>query len=334
MPLVPLEPRKMVASLLALAALASLMPLCADAQSTAYPVKPVRVICPFPAGGGLDILLRAMLAKMSENMKASFIIETRAGANGIIGMDAGAKATPDGYTLISGTTGTVTINPSVQPKMPFDAMRDIAPITNMGEAPFLLVSHPSLNARNVRELIALAKRRPDELNYGSPGVGGTNHLGAELFSQSAGIRMTHVVFKGSQPMLVDIMGGHVMMGFDSLQATLPHIKSGRLRALGIGAEKRSTVAPEIPTIAESGGPAGFILGSWYGFFAPANVPADIMTKLHAEAVKALSHPDLRERYLAMGVMPIGDTPEQFAATIRNDTARWAKVVRTAKLRIE
>jgi tripartite-type tricarboxylate transporter receptor subunit TctC len=311
---------------------ALILPFTAAAQS--YPVKPVRVICPFPAGGGLDILLRAMLAKMSENMKASFVIETRAGANGIIGMDAGAKAAPDGYTLISGTTGTVTINPSVQPKMPFDVIRDIAPITNMGEAPFLLVSHPSLNARNVRELIALAKRRPGELNYGSPGVGGTNHLGAELFSQSAGIRMTHVVFKGSQPMLVDIMGGHVMMGFDSLQATLPHIKSGRLRALGIGSEKRSAVAPEIPTITESGGPAGFILGSWYGFFAPANVPADIMAKLHAEAAKALSNPELRERYLAMGVRPIGDTPEQFAATIRNDMARWAKVVRTANLRIE
>jgi tripartite-type tricarboxylate transporter receptor subunit TctC len=311
---------------------ALILPFTAAAQS--YPVKPVRVICPFPAGGGLDILLRAMLAKMSENMKASFVIETRAGANGIIGMDAGAKAAPDGYTLISGTTGTVTINPSVQPKMPFDVIRDIAPITNMGEAPFLLVSHPSLNARNVRELIALAKRRPGELNYGSPGVGGTNHLGAELFSQSAGIRMTHVVFKGSQPMLVDIMGGHVMMGFDSLQATLPHIKSGRLRALGIGSENRSAVAPEIPTITESGGPAGFILGSWYGFFAPANVPADIMAKLHAEAAKALSNPELRERYLAMGVRPIGDTPEQFAATIRNDMARWAKVVRTANLRIE
>ena len=275
-----------------------------------------------------------MLQKMNENTKSSFIIETRPGANGIIGMDIGAKSAPDGYTLISGTTGTVTINPSVQPKMPFDVIRDIAPITNMGEAPFLLVAHPSLNARNVRELIALAKKRPGELNYGSPGVGGTNHLGAELFSQSSGIRMTHVVFKGSQPMLVDIMGGHVMMAFDSLQATLPHIKSGRLRALGIGSEKRTPLAPEIPTITESGGPAQFILGSWYGLLAPAGVPADIIAKVHAEAVKALSNPELRERYLAMGVMPIGDTPEQFATTIRNDMARWAKVVREANLRAE
>ena len=306
----------------------------AAGSAPAYPTKPVRVICPFPAGGGLDIILRAMLQKMGENMKASFVIETRAGANGIIGMDIGAKSTPDGYTLISGTTGTVTISPSVQPKMPFDVTRDIAPITNMGEAPFLLVAHPSLNARNVRELIALAKKRPGELNYGSPGVGGTNHLGALLFSQSSGIQMTHVVFKGSQPMLVDIMGGHVMMGFDSLQATLPHIRSGRLRALGIGAEKRTPLAPDIPTITESGGPPQFLLGSWYGFFAPAGVAADIMAKLNTEAVKALSNPELRERYLTIGVTPIGDTPEQFATTIRNDLARWAKVVRVAHLRIE
>ena len=318
----------------ALPALLAASCVYAQTPSFAYPVKPVRVICPFPAGGGLDIILRAMLQKMNENTKSSFIIETRPGANGIIGMDIGAKSAPDGYTLISGTTGTVTINPSVQPKMPFDVIRDIAPITNMGEAPFLLVAHPSLNARNVRELIALAKKRPGELNYGSPGVGGTNHLGAELFSQSSGIRMTHVVFKGSQPMLVDIMGGHVMMAFDSLQATLPHIKSGRLRALGIGSEKRTPLAPEIPTITESGGPPQFILGSWYGLLAPAGVPADIIAKVHAEAVKALSNPELRERYLAMGVMPIGDTPEQFATTIRNDIARWAKVVREANLRAE
>ncbi len=330
----PLEKHKMGAALLALASLTALMPFCAGAQTAAYPVKPVRVICPFPAGGGLDIILRAMLAKMGDNMKASFVIETRAGANGIIGMDIGAKAVPDGYTLISGTTGTVTISPSTMSKMPFDALRDLAPVTNMGDAPFLLVAHPSLAARNARELIALAKSRPGELNYGSPGVGGTNHLGALLFSQSSGIHMTHVVFKGSQPMLVDIMGGHVMMGFDSLQATLPHIKSGRLRALAIGSEKRTLLAPDIPTMRESGGPPQFLLGSWYGFFAPAAVPADIIAKLNTEAVKALLSPELRERFAGIGVTPIGDTPEQFAATIRNDIAKWAKVVRAANLRIE
>lgn len=311
---------------------AAAVPAASYAQ--AYPAKPVRVICPFPAGGGLDIILRSMLQKMGDSMKASFVIETRAGANGMIGMDAGAKAPPDGYTLFSGTTGTVTINPSTQPRMPFDVIRDIAPITNMGEAPFLLVSHPSLAAHSARELIALARRRPNELNYGSPGVGGINHVGALLFAQTAGVQMTHVVFKGSQPMLVDIMGGHVMMAFDSLQATLPHIKSGRLRALAIGAEKRTPLAPEVPTMGESGGPPGYVLGSWYGFLAAAAVPQDIVAKLNAEAVKALSSPELRERFATIGVTPIGDTPTQFAATIKSDIARWAKVVKAANLKIE
>ena len=218
--------------------------------------------------------------------------------------------------------------------MPFDVTRDLAPITNMGEAPFLLVAHPSLAARNAKELITLAKKRPGELNYGSPGVGGTNHMGALLFSQLSGIQMLHVVFKGSQPMLVDIMGGHVMMGFDSLQATLPHIRSGRLRALAIGSEKRTPLAPEVPTMPESGGPAGFLLGSWYGFFAPAGVPQDVITRMHGESVKALTSSELRERFSGMGVSAIADTPEQFAVTIKNDTARWARVVKASNLKFE
>ena len=306
---------------------------CVGVLAQAYPLKPIRVICPFPAGGGLDIIVRAMLQKMGDNMKSGFVIETRAGANGIIGMDVGAKAAPDGYTLITGTSGTVTISPSVS-KMPFDVTRDLAPITNMGEAPFLLVAHPSLAARNAKELITLAKKRPGELNYGSPGVGGTNHMGALLFSQLSGIQMLHVVFKGSQPMLVDIMGGHVMMGFDSLQATLPHIRSGRLRALAIGSEKRTPLAPEVPTMPESGGPAGFLLGSWYGFFAPAGVPQEVITRMHGESVKALTSSELRERFSGMGVSVIADTPEQFAVTIKNDTARWARVVKASNLKFE
>ena len=311
----------------------AIMLSCAGALAQSYPLKPIRVICPFPAGGGLDIIVRALLQKMGDNMKSGFVIETRVGANGIIGMDMGAKAAPDGYTLITGTSGTVTISPNVS-KMPFDVTRDLAPITNMGEAPFLLVAHPSLAARNAKELITLAKKRPGELNYGSPGVGGTNHMGALLFSQLSGIQMLHVVFKGSQPMLVDIMGGHVMMGFDSLQATLPHIRSGRLRALAIGSEKRTPLAPEVPTMPESGGPAGFLLGSWYGFFAPAGVPQDVITRMHGESVKALTSSELRERFSGMGVSAIADTPEQFAVTIKNDIVRWAKVVKASNLKFE
>ncbi len=309
--------------------------MCNAAQSQAYPAKPVRVIVPFPAGGGLDMIVRVVTQKMSENTKQPFVIENRGGANGIIGMDAGAKSAPDGYTLVTATTGSLTINPNVHAKMPFDAVRDLPPVTNFGEAPFVLVCHPSLAARNPRELVALAKSRPGELNYGSPGVGGINHLGMELFAQlSGGLRLAHITFKGSAPLLIDVMGGHVMLAFDSIQATSPHIKIKRLRALGLAADKRAPVAPDIPTITEAGGPAGYELISWYGLFAPGGTSPDIIARAHAEAAKALTNNELRDRLLATGVTPVGNTPAQFAAAIKEDLAKWAKVVRIAGVKVE
>ena len=310
-------------------------PAHAQPAAAAYPAKPVRVIVPFPAGGGLDMIVRVVTQKMSENTRQPFIIENRGGANGIIGMDAGAKSTPDGYTLITATTGSLTINPNVHAKMPFDAVRDLPPITNFGEAPFVLVCHPSLAARNPRELVALAKSRPNELNYGSPGVGGINHLGMELFAQlSGGLRFTHITFKGSAPLLIDVMGGHVMLALDSIQATTPHIKTGRMRALGLAAPKRSPVAPDMPTLTEAGGPAGYELISWYGLFAPGNTPADIIARAHTEAAKALTSNDVRERLIATGVTPVGNTPTEFAAVIKSDLAKWAKVVKVAGIKVE
>ena len=298
-----------------------------------YPARPVRVIIPFAAGGGLDIVLRPLLQKMSESVQQNFIIDIRSGANGIIGTEIGAKSPPDGYTLIGATTGTITINPNVYAKLPFDPARDLAPVTNVGSASFVMVVHPSLAARNVREFVALARRRPGELTFGSPGIGGTNHLGAEYFLQTTGIKMVHVPYKGSQPLIVDLVGGHVMMGFDSIMATLPQIRAGKLRAMGIAAAQRSPVAPEIPTIAEAGGPE-FVLGSWYGLLAPAGTPRDIISKLHAEVVKALGIPELRERYVSTGLDPMGSSPEQFAAEIRDDTARWGRVARAANVRAD
>lgn len=307
----------------------------APALSQPYPVKPVRVIVPFPAGGGLDMIVRTVTQKMSDNTRQAFVIENRGGANGIVGMDAGAKSASDGYTLVTATTGSLTINPNVHAKMPFDAVRDLPPITNFGEAPFVLVCHPSLAARNPRELVALAKSRPNELNYGSPGVGGINHLGMELFAQlSGGLRLTHITFKGSAPLLIDVMGGHVMLAFDSIQATSPHIKTGRLRALGLAASKRSPVAPDMPTINEAGGPAGYELISWYGLFAPGGTPNDVIARAHGEAVKALASNDVRERLITTGVTPVGNTPAEFAAVIKADLAKWAKVVKVAGVKVE
>jgi len=316
-------------ALLTVSGYTSITPVAAQS----YPARPVRVINPFAAGGGLDIVLRPALQKLSESLKQSFVVDNRPGAAGLIGTDLAAKSPPDGYTLIGATTGTITINPSTYAKLPFDPVRDLAPITNIGSASFVLVAHPSLAARNVRELVALAKRRPGELTLGSPGYGGINHVGGEYFSQLTGIRLTHVPFKGSFPMLIDIMGGHVMVAFDSLQATLPHIRVGKLKAMGIAAEKRSSIAAEIPTVAEAGGPA-MTVASWYGLLAPTGTPRETIMKLHAEVVKAIALPDLRERYVSSGIEPVGSTPDQFAAEIREDIVRWAKVVRAANIRAE
>jgi tripartite-type tricarboxylate transporter receptor subunit TctC len=255
----------------------------------------------------------------------------RAGAT--IGTEIGAKSPADGYTLIGATTGSITINPNVYPKLPFDPARDLTALTNVGQTSFVMVVHPSLAAKNVREFIALAKRHPGELTYGSPGIGGTNHLAAEYFLQQTGTKLIHVPYKGSQPLIADLVGGHVIMGFDSIMATVPQIRAGRLRAMGIAATKRSPVAPEIPTLAEAGGPA-LVIGSWYGLLAPAGTPRDVLMKLHAEVVKALAIPELRDRYISIGLDPVGSSPDQFAAEIRDDTARWGKVARAANVRAE
>ena len=303
------------------------------AWAQGYPLKPVRVINPFAPGGGLDLVMRPVLQRMSDSLQQSFVLDNRPGAAGLVGTEVAAKSAPDGYTLLAATTGTVTINPHVYVKAAFDTLRDFVAISNVAQASFVIVTHPSLAARNVGELVSLAKRRPNELTFGSPGFGGMNFMGATLFSQMTGIQMVHVPFKGSLPMLTEIMGGHVMLAFDSTQATLPHVRAKRLRALGIAALKRSPVAPEIPTFPESGGPE-LVVGSWYGLLAPANVPREVISRLHTEIVKALAVAEIRERYHAVGIEVIGDTPEQFAKTIRDDLTRWGKVTRAANIRIE
>lgn len=309
--------------------------VCTPVNAQAYPAKAVRVIMPFAPGGGLELVARPILLRMSESTKQAFVLDFRGGANGIVGMEAGAKAAPDGYTLVTSTTGSHTINPGVHARLPFDVTRDFVPITNFGEAPFVLVSHPALTARNPRELVALAKSRPGELSYGSPGIGGINHMGMELFAQqSGGLLLTHVTYKGSGPLIIDMMGGHVMLCFDSIQSTGPHIKTKRLRALALAAEQRTPVAPDIPTMTEAGGPAGYELISWYGISAPGGTPVDIITRLHAEAVKAMGNNELRERMIATGVTPVGNTPAEFAAGIKADLAKWAKVARAANIRVE
>ena len=309
----------------------------ADAQTSpgtqGFPAKPIRVINPYTPGGGIDAILRPLTQKMSENLKQSIVVDYRTGANGMIGLAAGAKSPPDGYTLVVGTTSALTMNPAVYSKVPYDSIRDFSPVSNFAEAAFMLTSHPSLPARNVKELVALAKARPKELTYASFGVGSINHFGTELFSSMTGVKMLNVPYKGTSPAIADLLAGHVMLLFDSVQATMPHIRANRLRALGLAASKRSPAAADVPTIAESGVP-GFELVSWYAILAPAGTPRDIVLRLHGEIVKALAAAEVRERFESFGTDPIGSTPEALAAQIKGDLVKWEKVARAANIRAD
>lgn len=299
----------------------------------AYPAKTVRVIVPTAAGGNPDFILRPVAQKMSESLKQPFLVDNRPGAAGIIGLEIAARAPADGYTILFAAIGHIATPSALYEKLPFDAIRDFAPISKLVEAPFALFVHPSLPATSVRQLVALAKARPGEITYASFGVGSFPHFLSEAFSAQTGIKMLHVPYKGSAPAASALLAGHVMSGFDALQATLPQVRAGRLRALAIGATKRSSVAKEIPTFTEAGFP-GVSASAWFGLFAPAGTPRDIVMKLHAEAVKALALPEVREYFEAAGIELAGSTPEQFAALLRSDIERFTKVARAANIRAE
>lgn len=312
---------------------ASLLCVAAAASAQTYPIKPIRVINPYTPGGGVDAILRPLTAKMGDNMKQQLPVDNRPGANGMIGIELAARAPADGYTIVVGTTGALSMNVSVYAKVPYDPVKDFAPISNFADSAFILSVHPSVPARNVKELIALAKAQPNTLTYATFGVGSSAHLGTELMSMMAGIKMIHVPYKGSVPATTDLIAGNVMLSLDSMQSVMPFIRDKRLRALGIAAAKRSPAAPDIPTVSESGLP-GFEVGSWYGLLAPAGTPKDIITRLHAEVIKALQSPDVKERIESFGTQTVGNTPEQFAAQIRADITKWAKVAKTANVKAD
>ncbi len=304
-----------------------------NAVAQSYPVRPVRVIVPTAAGGNPDFILRPVAQKMSESLKQPFIVDNRPGASGIIGVELAARAPADGYTLLFAAIGHIATPSALYPKLPFDALKDLAPISNFVNAPFALFVHPSLPATTVRELVALAKARPGQITYASFGVGSLPHFLSEAFSAQTGVKMLHVPYKGSAPAASALLAGHVMSGFDALQSTLPQVRAKRLRALAIGAAKRSPVAPEIPTFAEAGFP-GVSASAWFGLFAPANTPREIVMKLHAEAVNALATPEIRGVFERAGMEVMGSTPEQFAALVRSDIDRYVKVAREADIHAE
>ncbi|MGZ8266301.1 MAG: Bug family tripartite tricarboxylate transporter substrate binding protein [Burkholderiales bacterium] len=305
----------------------------ANAGEQSYPVKPVRMVIPFPPGGTTDILGRIASQKLSEALGQQVVPDNRSGASGNIGTEQVAKAPPDGYTLLTAPGSTLTIHPSLYAKLGFDPLRDFAPVTILAGVPNLLVVHPSLPVRNVKELIALAKSKPDQLNYASTGAGQSTHLSMELFKNMAGVKIVHVPYKGSAPAVTDLLGGHVPMMFDNMPSALPHVKAGKLRALGVSTSKRSPTAPDVPTVAESGLP-GFDVTVWFAVLAPAATPRDIVTRLNRVLVKALQGADVREKLASQGAEPIGNTSEQFTGQMKADLAKWAKVVKAANIKLD
>jgi tripartite-type tricarboxylate transporter receptor subunit TctC len=319
------------ASICLAAALLPVAPGIAAAQ--AYPVKPVRMVVPFPAGGATDIVGRLIAQKLTESWGQQVIVDNRGGAGGTIGSDVAAKSAPDGYTMLVGTSSTHAIAPSLYSKLAYDPVRDFAPVTLVASATILLAVHPSLPARNVRDLIALAKKKPNALSFASSGNGGISHLIGEHFKSVGGIEMLHVPYKGDTPALIDLVSGQVHLMFGTAVSFLPYVKAGRLNALAVTNPKRSPIAPDVPTVAESGLP-GFEALQWFGIFVPAGTSRDIVARLNAEIVKIARLPDIRERMTSLGADAVGNTPEQFAAFLKADTAKWAKVVKASGAKIE
>jgi tripartite-type tricarboxylate transporter receptor subunit TctC len=308
-----------------------LLPGTAPAQG--YPAKPVRLIVPFAAGGTTDVLARLVGQELGEALGQQFLVENRPGAGGNIGTEVAVKAAPDGYTLLMSFDGTLAINPNTYRKLAFDPQRDLAPVASVAQVPLLIVVHPGVAAETIGEFVALAKARPGRVNYSSAGNGSTGHLAGELFRARAGIDMVHIGYKGGGQAVQDLLGGQIQMVVTALPTVEGHLKGGKLRALAFTSAKRVPGAPDVPTLAESGF-AGFEVVSWYGILAPAGTPPDIVRKLNAEINRILKLPAVRDRMVALGTEPTGGTPEQFAETIKADTARWAKVVADAGIRID
>ncbi len=304
----------------------------AAVQAQSYPSKPVRVIVPFPPGAGVDIVTRIVTPRLSEQMGQQFVADNRAGAGGIVGAEVAAKAPADGYNLLMGTAGLLTVVP-VMSKVSYNVVRDFAPISVVASVPSLLVVHPTLPVRTMKELVALARARPGAINYASTGSGTLPHLTAELFRLQTGVNIVHIPYKGSAPAMTDLLGGHVEMFFGNMLSVIPQVRENKLRALVITTAQRSPAAPNIPTVAEAGYP-GLEAATWFGLLAPTGTPREAVARLHDETVKALRHPDTQRMLADQGALPIGNTPEQFAATIQSETQKWDKVLKASGVRAE
>ena len=298
-----------------------------------YPAKALRLIVPFPPGGPADALARLVGDKLSTSLGKAVVVDNRPGAGGNIGMELGARSAPDGYTLVLAPAGNLTVNPFLYRNVPYDVGRDFAPVTVIAAVPNVLVVHPSVPAKSVAELVRHAKAHPGTLNYSSPGNGSGAHLAGELFKSMTGVDTVHIPFNGIAPAVTAVVGGQVQMMFAGAPSALPQVKAGRLVALGVASPKRIAAAPELPTLAESGLP-GFDVTSWYSIVVPSGTPNDIIARLRSEIAGALSQPDVQEKLAGLGAEPIGNTPTEFAAMLKVETAKWGKIVKDANIQVE
>ncbi len=321
----PIPRRGLIAAAAAAAAACTLLPGLAAAQG-AFPSKTITIIVPFAAGGTTDILARVVAQGMGAELGQPVVVDNRAGAGGNIGGQLAARAPADGYTLFMGTVGTHAINAALYKKMPFDPIKDFAPLTRVANVPNLLVANPAQPFKTVQELIAYAKANPGKINFGSSGSGSSIHLSGELFKSMAKVDMQHVPYKGSAPAVTDLLGNQIAIMFDNMPSAIQHVRSGKLRAIAVTTAKRSPELPDVPTIAEAGVP-GYEATSWFGMFAPAGTPAPVVAKLNATIVKVLAQPEIKKKLAEQGAEAAGETPEQFAAFIQKESVKWGKVVK-------
>ncbi len=300
--------------------------LAGAALANDFPSKPIRLLVPAAPGGGADFLARIVSVKLSEALGQSVVVDNRAGASGTIAADATAKAAGDGHTLLLGQSTSIVIAPQLYPRLPYDTLRDLKPVTLVAEVPNILVVNNSVPAANLKELIALAKAKPDTLNFGSAGNGAPSHLAGEMFKTATGTRLTHVPYKGAGPAVNALLSGEIQIMFAPMVAVLPQVKSGRLRALGVTSARRSASIPELPTLAESG-LSGYEISSWFGFFVPASTPTAVVDRIHRETARVLKMPDVVERLGKEGAEPVGSSPAEFSTYVRNEFGKYSKVIK-------
>jgi tripartite-type tricarboxylate transporter receptor subunit TctC len=317
---------------LAAAALVALAPL-AGLAAEPFPGKQVRFVVPYPPGGPLDTVARLLGQKVGASIKQPVVVENVPGAGGNIGAGTVARAAPDGYTILMGAVATHAINPTLYPSIPYNAEKDFIAVTQVASTPNVLVVNPAMKASSVAEFIALAKSRPGKLNFGSGSTGSAGHLAGELFKSMAGIDMAHIPYKGAAAAMQDLIGGRVDLMFDNLASSLSQVKGGRVRALAVTTAKRTPLAPDLPTVAESGLP-GFDISTWFGIFVPAGTPKPVVDRLHDEFAKALAAPDVREKMINLGAEPVGNTPEEFAAYVKAEAAKYAKLVKASGAKVD